>query len=187
MESTETMESRLKRVDMHNYFLDKINKAIEAENYIEASWLIYSCFENRFYRTMEKYKKYCKYCRSKSKCNKKDKNELALATKVKCVQRLHDNDVTCISQAFRYDLYKEILDWIEERNNLMHELLSLEFYEYTDKKFEENALKGKNLLDETYESCTKFRKLFYNDDYHFEFPKAAMEKCSCKPQNSKQS
>lgn len=186
MQSTETMESRLKRVDMHNYFLDRINAGMEHGNYIEASWLIYSCFENRFFRTLEKYKTFCKYCRSKSKCNNKGKNELALATKIKCVRRLHENNVTCISKVFRYELFQEILDWVEKRNDLMHELLSLEYYENTDERFKESAEIGKALLDETYESCTKYRKLFYADDYSFVFPVEAMEGCPCKPRKKEE-
>lgn len=184
MESTETKESRLKRVDMHQYFLDRINADMENENYIEASWLIYACFENRFFRTLEKYKKFCKYCRGKGKCNKKEKNELAFATKIKCVKRLHDNNVSCISEAFRYELYDEILEWVKGRNSLMHELLSLKFYENTDEMFKENAERGKELLDETYECCTKFRRLFYAEDYDFNFPEEAMEGCPCKPRKN---
>ena len=181
MQSTESMESRLKRVDMHNYFLDRINASMENGNYIEASWLIYSCFENRFFRTLEKYNYLCKYCRSKSRCNKKGKNELALATKIKCVKRLHENHVSCISEVFRYDIFQEILNWVDKRNDLMHELLSLEYYENTDERFKESAEIGKALLDETYESCTKFRQRFYDDEYVFEFPEEAMEGCQCKP------
>lgn len=78
MKSTENIEERLQRVDMHDFFLKKIDEAINEERYIEASWLIYSCMENRFYRTIQKYKKLCKYCTGKCK---KNKNELAISTK----------------------------------------------------------------------------------------------------------
>ena len=60
MKSTEDMEQRLQRVDMHEYFLNRITAAMEEENYIEASWLIYSCFENRYFRTIQKYRESCK-------------------------------------------------------------------------------------------------------------------------------
>lgn len=66
----------------------------------------------------------------------------------------------------------------------MHELLSLEYYQETDKRFKESAKKGLNLLNETYEACTNFRKLFYADNYVFEFPEKAMDDCSCKPQKN---
>lgn len=186
MKSTETMESRLIRVDMHDYFLNRINVAMENENYIEASWLIYSCFENRYFRTIEKVKQNCKYCRSKSKCNKKEKNELALATKIKCINRLYENNVECISKAFRSEIFQETLKWIDDRNTLMHELLSLEFYEDTDKRFRKSAEDGIVLLNETYSSCTEFRKLFYTDGYDFIFPENAMEGCSCKPRKKEE-
>ena len=183
MESTEPMESRLERVDMHNYFLDRIKKSVENKNYIEASWLIYACFENRFFRTLEKYKSYCKYCRGKSKCNKKGKNELALITKIKCVSRLHENGVPCVVDAFRKELFDEIIVWTNGRNDLMHELLTLDFYEDIDVKFRKNAETGMKLLDETYRSCTKFRELFYDRDYEFVFPEKAMDVCPCRPKD----
>ena len=40
MKSIEKMEERLERVDMHDFFLQKIEKAMKEEKYIEASWLI---------------------------------------------------------------------------------------------------------------------------------------------------
>ncbi|MEE5993894.1 MAG: hypothetical protein V3G42_11715 [Oscillospiraceae bacterium] len=179
MESTETMESRLKRVDMHNYFLDRINIDMENGNYIEASWLIYSCFENRYFRTLDKFKRKCKYCKKGGKC-RKNKNELALRTKVNCVKRLYDNSVECICKAFTAELFEKTLAWIKERNTLMHELLSLEFYEDTDERFKKCAETGLALLSETYLCCTKFRELFYTDGYEFVFPINAMEGCTCK-------
>lgn len=181
MKSTEDMEQRLQRVDMHEYFLNRITAAMEEENYIEASWLIYSCFENRYFRTIQKYRESCKYCRSKSKCNHKNSNDLAIATKIRCVQRLHDNDVSCIKNAFRYELFNETLDWVGKRNALMHELLSLEYYQETDQRFKKSAEIGLRLLNETYDCCTQFRSLFYEDGYIFSFPDAAMEGCACKP------
>lgn len=181
MKSTEELSERRKRVDMHTYFLNRIDVAMESGNYIESSWLIYSCFENRYYRMVEKIRDSCKYCRSKSKCNKKGKNELALVTKVKCIQRLYEQDVPCIKNAFRNELFSETITWIDKRNNLMHELLSLEFYQNTDERFKQSAKEGLKLLNETYTSCTEFRRLFYNKKYNFVFPELAMDKCSCKP------
>lgn len=54
MKSTEQKGERLKRVDMHNFFMEKIDDAMKNKRFIEASWLIYSCFENRYFRTVEK-------------------------------------------------------------------------------------------------------------------------------------
>lgn len=68
MKSTEKYEDREKRVDMHNFFISKIDDAMKNKRYIEASWLIYSCFENRYFRTVEKIKEQCKY--SGGKCKK---------------------------------------------------------------------------------------------------------------------
>lgn len=54
MKSTEQKGERLKRVDMHNFFMEKIDDAMKNKRFIEASWLIYSCFEKRYFRTVEK-------------------------------------------------------------------------------------------------------------------------------------
>ena len=115
----------------------------------------------------------------------KKKNELALKTKINCVKRLHENDVKCIRDAFRAELFDETKKWVQKRNDLMHDLLSLEMYENTDDMFKESAEVGFKLLNETYASCTEFRRLFYQDDYTFEFPEAAMAVCNCKPQGKK--
>ncbi len=181
MNSTESKESRIKRVDMHKYFLDRIKKSMEEKNYITASWLIYSCFENRYFRTVQKVREYCAYCRSKSKCNHKRKNELSIKTKIKCLQRLHENSADCISESFRYELFQETIDWVGYRNTLMHDLLVLDYYEETDDMFKTCAENGLKLLNETYNSCTKFRRKFYDPKYKFEFPKAAMDGCPCRP------
>ena len=48
MESTEPMDTRLKMVEMHAFFLEIIDCSINKEEFFEASWLIYSCTGNRF-------------------------------------------------------------------------------------------------------------------------------------------
>lgn len=68
----------------------------------------------------------------------------------------------------------------------MHDLLSLEWYENTDELFKESAERGIALLNETYESCTKFRKMFYAEGYTFIFPEKAMEGCQCSRKGNKQ-
>lgn len=181
MESTESKESRIKRVDMHDYFLNRIHVAMKSKNYIEATWLIYACLENRYFRTVSKYREKCKYCRSKSKCNKKDRNELAITTKIKCVNRLYDAGTRCIVEAFDKDIFKETIDWVQHRNDLMHDLLSLEYYENTDEMFKKLAEDGLDILNRTYSYCTKFRALFYEKDYEFVMPDEVSENCPCKP------
>lgn len=181
MQSTEKIEERLERVDMHDFFLKRIDEAINEERYIEVLWLIYSCMENRFFRTLQKYKKQCKYCNGKCK---KNKNELAISTKIDCVRRLVENNVSCISESFTTELLENIKLWVKNRNNMMHDLLSLETYQDMDNRFKTSSIKGKALLDQLYFACTLFRKKFYADDYEFVFPEIAMDGCSCKPRNN---
>lgn len=167
---------------MHSFFIVKINDAIKNKRYIEASWLIYSCFENRYFRTAEKIKSQCKY--SGRKC-KKSLNELALRTKITCIQRfVNDATRTCFANNFPNELLDETKKWIKSRNNLMHNLLQLEYYKDMDSEFERIAKSGNELLNQTYACCTKFRKDFYADEYAFVFPESAMECCSCRPKKA---
>ena len=183
MESTENLQDRINRVDMHNFFLEKIGDAMQHDRYIEATWLIYSCFENRYFRTIEKIKKFCKH--SGGRC-KKATNELALSTKISCIQRLSaDASCTCFSNNFPVDLLDETKAWVKNRNTLMHNLLQLDYYETMDNEFKESAETGRDLLLQTYECCTNFRRDFYSENYVFVFPESAMEGCCCKPQKKK--
>lgn len=180
MKSTEKKEDRIKRVDMHSFFMAKIDAAMKNGRFIEATWLIYSCFENRYFRTVEKIKGQCKY--SNGRC-KKASNELALKTKINCIERLaNDSSCTCFANNFPLQLLADTKRWVKDRNTLMHNLLRLEYYETMDAEFEASAIKGKALLQQTYDCCTKFREDFYTEGYVFVFPVAAMEPCPCKPQ-----
>lgn len=175
--STEDMKRRLEMRDMHDFFLNKIKGAMDSENYFEAAWLEYSCLENRYFRTLGKYKTACKYC--KGKCKSK-KNELALRTKVRCVQRLMDAGISCVSESFSPDQISSTLSWIKKRNYLMHSLLALETYQESfDHSFRELAGEGHDLVVQTYQSCTRFRAIFFSENYKFNFPEECMEKCAC--------
>lgn len=181
MEQKESFETRCEMATMHDFFLNKINESIENELYFEAAWLIYSCLENRFFRVLDKFKRKCKYCISGGKCRKSN-NQLAISTKVNCVERLHDAGVECISDSFSSDIFNEVRAWIKLRNQLMHNLLSLEHYEdHFDRDFKELAMNGKRIVEDVYEACTKFRAEYFRSDYVFEFPESCMEQCPCKP------
>lgn len=179
MRSTESMEQRIAMVDMHQFFLEKIDAAIARGNGIEASWLIYSCLENRYFRTLKKFKKKCKYCKKGGKC-RSNSNQLALSTKIDCVSRLLDAGVSSISDSFDKGLIQRTKEWVKRRNKLTHNLLSLENYQQIfDEKFNDLAEEGKTLLQETYVSCTSFRDKFYTEGYEFVFPESCMEGCPC--------
>lgn len=176
MRSTEDKSKRIEMVDMHQYFIERINAAVGESRYFEASWLIYACMENRFFRVLQKFKRQCKYCRGKCK---KNKNELALSTKIACVERLCKEDVECISASFSPEQLEKIKLWVKKRNRLMHDLLSLETYKNVDDDFMDSSIEGQKLLSDLYDSCTNFRNIFYADDYEFVFPEAALENCVC--------
>lgn len=181
MDSTEDIVIRLEMRDMHEFFLDKIRGAVNQDNYFEAAWLEYACLENRYFRVLNKYKKSCMYCKGKCKSNK---NELALRTKIRCVLRLLDAGVKCVSESFSQELITNTLSWVKKRNNLMHGLLALETYQDSfDHAFRELASEGSELVIQTYEACTKFRAIYYQDGYVFCFPEECMEKCACNTQS----
>lgn len=179
MESTEEQTIRIDMVEMHQYFIEKINDAIRDKRAVEAVWLIYACLENRYFRIIKKFKHLCSKCSKNSKC-RSNKNQLALATKIKCVQRLCLAGVPCISNSFDEELFSDTLKWVKTRNLLTHQLLSLDSYQNTyEKSFLELATSGVIILNTTYQSCTTFRKLFYDKDYTFVFPPSCMDECPC--------
>ncbi len=92
--------------------------------------------------------------------------------------------MSCISESFTIELLDNIRSWVKNRNNMMHDLLSLETYQDMDERFKKSSIEGKSLLDQLYSECTVFRKKFYADGYEFVFPEVAMEGCSCKPRNN---
>lgn len=175
MKSTEDKKIRLDMVDMHQFFLNKIDDSINNERYIEASWLIYSCMENRFFRTIKKFNDGCK-CSNKYKNNK---NFLSLSTKIQCIRRLCENDVECISKSFTLSQLDKIKNWTKKRNDLMHNLLTLDKYKDTDIDFKNIAIEGRIILENLYASCTEFRRIFYSDNYKFCFPDEAKKNCYC--------
>lgn len=186
MKQNESLELRCEMATMHDFFLSKIDESIEGELYFEASWLIYSCLENRFFRVLDKYKRECRYCRKGGKC-RKGSNQLAISTKIGCVERLYKAGVGCISNSFLSEIFGEVKTWVKSRNNLMHNLLSLEHYEdHFDNDFKELALSGKRIVEDVYEACTKFREAFFQPDYKFVFPESCMEECPCKSHQKKE-
>lgn len=187
MEQTEPLDKRLKMVEMHSFFLEKINSSIDEENFFEASWLIYSCIENRFFRVLDKYKRKCKYCVKGGKC-RKGSNQLALSTKLACVERLVKVGEASVADSFNLELLADTRAWVKRRNGLMHDLLALETYEEKfDNDFRSLALDGREVLRRIYSSCETFRVKFFTPGYEFVFPVECMEKCACKPRDSSDS
>lgn len=179
MENKESFEIRSEMASMHGFFRKKIEESMNDGNYFEASWLIYSCLENRFFRVLDKYKTNCKYCKKGSKCRKRS-NQLAISTKVSCVERLLDAGVPCIKGSFSSDLLKDVRAWNKKRNRLVHDLLGLDKYEERfENGFKELATEGEAIVVRVYESCTVFRSLFFEDGYEFVFPEECMDGCPC--------
>lgn len=179
MNQIETYETRLKMATMHDFFLGKIEHAVKEEEHFEACWLIYACLENRFFRILDKYKRNCKYCIKGGKC-RKGSNQLALSTKIACVERLFNANVECISKSFDQSIFDETRQWVKKRNCLMHNLLALgEYKDHFTNDFKELSKEGVALLERVYNACTEYRRIFFSDGYVFEFPEECMEACIC--------
>ena len=171
------MADRLAMRDMHQFFIERIEQAVQNCRFIEAVWLEYACLENRYFRIIAKYRKRCDF--SGGKC-RKGNNQLALSTKMDCVRRLVVSGVPCMAQSFSCELIDETKTWVKKRNGLMHNLLALDRYqENLDGEFCHLAVEGEKIVRETYESATLFRKQFYEKDYEFQFPRECMEQCPC--------
>lgn len=59
MKRIDNYNIRHEMVDMHNTYIDNLNKAFINKNYIETSWICYSIFEQRINRLIEKNIQYC--------------------------------------------------------------------------------------------------------------------------------
>jgi hypothetical protein len=174
MEAKESYDERLKMVEMHDDVLNRIDKAINNNQSIEACWLCYSCFESRIVRTLEKISVGChdRRCFLDGVSNPR----VGINTRIDCLKRLHKNEYFVI-ESFDVNTFQQIALWCKERNALVHALLTLNNYMGMDEKFLGLAKKGKPLVDALYNQTTSFRNQYYVSDIMLPFPKSAMEKC----------
>lgn len=183
MKQTDAYETRLEMATMHDFFLGKIERAVEEGAISRPVGLFTPVWKIDFFRVLDKYKRDCKYCIKGGKC-RKSTNQLALSTKVACVERLFKANVECVSSSFEQSIFDEIRQWAKRRNCLMHNLLALSEYEkHFDNDFKELSEEGVVLLKRVYDACTAFRKIFFSDKYAFEFPEECMDACVCKPRD----
>lgn len=83
-------------------------------------------------------------------------------------------------EVFDIDLLDRIMKWCEERNELVHGLISLNHYKKYDEEFKKLAEIGVSLVFELYNEGTTFRNHWYEiDEPKEEFP---VKKCRCNKQ-----
>ena len=174
MEAKESIEERLKMAQMHDDVIERIDSAIKSTKSIEACWLCYACFESRVTRTLEKLSANC----SKKSCLRNSR--VGIVTKIECLKRL---SVLNYADAGLMDesLLDDIKKWCKKRNELVHNLVSLNNYNNMDEKFLNLAKQGKPLVDKLYHQITQFREDYYGLDKMPPFPICSENKCKLKP------
>ena len=173
MEPKESIEIRKQMAEMHDNVLKRINIAYENKQYIEVCWLCYACFESRVNRVLEKI---CSGC-SKEKRTKK--HHVGITTKLSCYARLIKNKYPPL-QKEDYQLINTVKGWCKERNDLIHGMVSLEFYNDADKKFANLATRGITLVKRMYSLSTEVREYYYRADSIPPFNEEAVSVCKLK-------
>ena len=171
MKAYDSLEERLKMVEMHGDVLGRINTAIKKRNSIEACWLCYACFEGRIVRTLEKLSQGC----PEQRCQ--NNNRVGITTRVECIKRLRKQKYTGLD-SFSADVLGQVLSWCRERNTLVHALVKLCNYSGMDKKFLDLALKGQPLAESLYKETTAFRNQYYKLALPPPFPESVVYRCS---------
>ncbi len=172
MKNKETIENRKQMAVMHDSMIDKLDKAMRSKEYVEASWLCYSIFEQRTTRIIMKHIHKCpRQDRSKEKKN------AGIRTRIDCILRLSKQEYG----AYKYmngNVFRKVKQWCDERNKLVHSLLDLDSYQKYDKAFKNLAEEGYSLVPQVYHEATIIRDWCLQNSFT-KFPDL---RCQCKNQ-----
>ena len=171
MNPKESLEIRMKMAEMHDSVLNRINNAYNNRQFIEVCWLCYACFESRVNRVL------LKICPGCTKEPRKDNRRIGITTKLECYVRLIKGSYPPLIKE-NVDLINTLKGWCIERNNLIHGMVSLEYYNDADKRFESLAKRGKNLVNKMYTLGADVREYYYSVDEIPMFPEGIVTKCS---------
>lgn len=173
MFANENLKTRKEMVKMHDEYLKRLDEAINNNRYIEASWLCYAIIEQRVSRLILKNLKNCKK-------NKRTKdNTASIKVRLNCIINLIKKNYNNLGQ-LDIELFQKIKKWCELRNDLTHDLVSLDKYKCYDDEFKKLASDGYNLIKELYKESSKYRNLWYHADGCLEaFPESCKSKQQC--------
>lgn len=170
MEPKESLEIRQKMAEMHESVLKRIEDAYKHGNMIEVCWLCYACFESRVNRTLEKI---CSRCTK----DKRDKKRIiGITTKLECYVRLVKAGYEPLKNE-NIDMIQNVKGWCKERNDLIHGMVSLDYYNDADNKFANLAKRGKSLVKKMYLLGKDVRVYYYNADQIPIFESSVVDKC----------
>ena len=173
MNPKESISIRLEMAEMHSSVLDRIEDSYKNKQYIEVCWLCYACFESRVNRVL------IKICSGCNKDARKTNRKIGITTKLECFVRLVRSDYPPLLKE-NIDFIHNVKGWCKERNDLIHGMVSLEYYNDADKKFENLAKRGKTLVKKMYSLGTDVREYYYQTTEIPKFNQKVMDSCPLK-------
>ena len=171
MNPKESLEIRKQMAEMHASVLKRIEDSYKNKQFIEVCWLCYACFESRVNRVL------MKICTGCTKESRKDNRKIGITTKLECYVRLIKSGYPPLKEE-NVDLINTVKGWCKERNDLIHGMVSLEYYNDADKRFESLAKRGKTLVSRMYSLGKDVREYYYTVDEIPLFPDEIVKKCS---------
>lgn len=172
MKAKEEYEIRQKMSDMHENFISRMSEAYDNHWYVESVWYCYAIFEQRVNRLIAKYIDRCQLCPERV-----DNKSAAISTRIACLKKLSNMNYGAFD-IFDSDLLDRVQRWCNDRNELVHGLVSLKHYKHYDEEFKQLAERGVPLVFEVYDMCTDFRNHWYESEEPTE--KFPVKKCKCK-------
>lgn len=171
MKAKEEYSIRLEMSQMHEEFIERMSEAYDDGYYVEAVWYCYAIFEQRISRLISKYLDKCIVPNDRT-----DDKSAAISTRITCLKKLIDANYGAFA-SFDKSVLEQISGWCEDRNELVHGLISLKHYKQYDEEFKKLAERGVPLVFELYDETTDFRNRWYADgEPSIPFPK---DKCKC--------
>lgn len=173
MKAREEYKTRFEMAEMHEVFIASMSEAYDNGYYVEAVWYCYAVFEQRISRLISKYIDRC------SRPDRTDDRSAAISTRISCLQKLINSKYGAFD-SFDISILNRVSQWCEDRNELVHGLISLKHYKQYGEEFKKLAETGVPLVFELYDACTDFRNRWYKDgEPTINFPKI---NCKCKKQ-----
>lgn len=170
MKAKEEYEVRAKMAEMHEEFIERMSESYDKGFYVETVWYCYAIIEQRVSRLIAKYIDKCTIPK------RTDDKSVSISTRITCLKKLISAKYGAFD-TFNADLLDRISKWCDERNELVHGLISFKHYKKYDEEFKSLAEEGVPLIFELYDACTDFRNHWYEIDEPTDvFP---AEKCKC--------
>lgn len=158
---------------MHNSVLKRIDMACKNRQYIEVCWLCYACFESRVNRVLSKI------CGGCTKEERTDSRHVGITTKLECYVRLIKSKYPLLSKEY-YQLLNTVKGWYKERNDLIHDMVSLECYNDADKELKNLTIRGVTLVKNIYSLSTDVINYYYQAKEIPVFDMSVVKSCKLK-------